>query len=292
MALSNNKPIKLSEIAAEFKNKGNGGSTPYSLTDYYGAATGVPASGELSITDFLGKSSIVELTLGSSQNVNIVRFMRDNGVNSGIVRITITGTIGADSINAYALTINNLSNYERIEIIISAGVHIVGKGGTGGDGGGERSFDAPTAGGLGGNAMLVDSTANGKLVIDNRGVIAGGGGGGGGGSFYNGIRASQSRGGHGGGGGAGFSVGTGGYNHDVTQGVRGTFGHSGTLTTGGAGRAAQSNSNNRTYSGKGGNLGQPGSRGYAHMGGSAGIAVVGNSYVQWTLLGTIAGSRV
>ena len=42
MVLQTSGAISLADIAAEF-----GGSAPHSLSEYYGAATGVPASGAI-----------------------------------------------------------------------------------------------------------------------------------------------------------------------------------------------------------------------------------------------------
>ncbi len=44
--------ITMADIAAEF-----GGSTPHSLSEYYGAALGIPSSGAISMDTFRGKSS-------------------------------------------------------------------------------------------------------------------------------------------------------------------------------------------------------------------------------------------
>lgn len=52
MALANTGPLSLSDIQTEF-----GGSDPISLSEYYAAATGVPASGTISISDFYGTSA-------------------------------------------------------------------------------------------------------------------------------------------------------------------------------------------------------------------------------------------
>ena len=44
--------LSIGEIAVEF-----GGTTPHALSEYYGAATGVPSTGALAISDFYGKAS-------------------------------------------------------------------------------------------------------------------------------------------------------------------------------------------------------------------------------------------
>lgn len=54
MALPVSPPLSMTQIATEF-----GGSLPHSMSEYYGVAAGVPASGTLSFTDFLGKSAVI-----------------------------------------------------------------------------------------------------------------------------------------------------------------------------------------------------------------------------------------
>ena len=52
MALQSSGAISLANIAAEF-----GGSAPHSLSEYYGAASGIPSSGAIDFADFYGKSA-------------------------------------------------------------------------------------------------------------------------------------------------------------------------------------------------------------------------------------------
>ena len=52
MALQSSGVISIGDIASEF-----GGSAPHALSEYYGAATGVPASGTIALSDFYGTSS-------------------------------------------------------------------------------------------------------------------------------------------------------------------------------------------------------------------------------------------
>ena len=51
MALQSSGPISLNDVAGEFS-----GSTPHSLSEYYGVASGVPGSGTISLSDFYGKA--------------------------------------------------------------------------------------------------------------------------------------------------------------------------------------------------------------------------------------------
>ena len=52
MALQSSGAISLNDVAGEF-----GGSTPHSLSEYYGVATGVPGSGTISLSDFYGTAN-------------------------------------------------------------------------------------------------------------------------------------------------------------------------------------------------------------------------------------------
>lgn len=52
MALPASGQLSLQDIATEF-----GGSTPHQLSEYYSAAAGIPASGEITISDFYGASA-------------------------------------------------------------------------------------------------------------------------------------------------------------------------------------------------------------------------------------------
>lgn len=56
MALQTSGPISLADIQTEF-----GGSNPISISEYYGAAAGIPASGVISIGDFYGASAVTYL---------------------------------------------------------------------------------------------------------------------------------------------------------------------------------------------------------------------------------------
>ena len=53
MGLQSSGSISLSNIAGEF-----GGSTPHSLSEYHDAASGIPASGQISFSNFYGASAV------------------------------------------------------------------------------------------------------------------------------------------------------------------------------------------------------------------------------------------
>ena len=57
MALQASGAISLTDIATEF-----GGTTPHSLSEYYSAAAGLPASGAITFDDFYGLSSAITVT--------------------------------------------------------------------------------------------------------------------------------------------------------------------------------------------------------------------------------------
>ena len=54
MPLQSSGAISLNDIANEF-----GGSTPHSISEYYGAASGIPSSGQISFSQFYGASAVV-----------------------------------------------------------------------------------------------------------------------------------------------------------------------------------------------------------------------------------------
>ena len=57
MALQTSGQISLSDVEGEF-----GGTAPTSLSEYYDAAAGVPASGQIALSDFYGTSSVAVVT--------------------------------------------------------------------------------------------------------------------------------------------------------------------------------------------------------------------------------------
>ena len=57
MTLQSSGEISLADVQNEF-----GGSNPIGIDEYYGVASGVPASGTISLYDFYGKSSAVAFT--------------------------------------------------------------------------------------------------------------------------------------------------------------------------------------------------------------------------------------
>ena len=70
MALQSSGAISLNDIATEF-----GGSTPHSLSEYYGVASGVPSSGTISFDDFYGTSS------DSTPTSGLIMYMKPSDYN-------------------------------------------------------------------------------------------------------------------------------------------------------------------------------------------------------------------
>lgn len=67
MTLQSSGPISLLDIQNEF-----GGANPISLSEYYNAASGVPASGTISLSDFYGKSAVTNFNTGIIVGTNEV----------------------------------------------------------------------------------------------------------------------------------------------------------------------------------------------------------------------------
>jgi hypothetical protein len=300
-----------------------GGSHPITLTEYYGGAVGIPASGTISVDDFRGKSNVFTFSITTNQtNANLRTLAVAAGwnesapveatINSGV---TISGSVAGNS--TAALTINGV--WAAGVTLVNNGI-IRGRGGVGGKGANVNSGLAGSAGSTGGRALSVSSAVS----IDNTlGVIqAGGGGGGGGGSAFtrdagaNNNRDAKAAGGGGGGGhssnltAAGGAVGTGtnAYYQIVYNAAAGGTGNINTYGNGGTGARSKANSSNSsTYNaiagtgGRGGNLGTSGVGGatasvgnvYRNSGGGGGAggnAVNGNANITWIATGTRTGT--
>mgnify|MGYP003625706057 FL=1 len=65
MALPSSGALSLSQIQTEF-----GGSNPISLSEYYGAASGIPSSGAIDINSFYGKSNAIFITASGGTITN------------------------------------------------------------------------------------------------------------------------------------------------------------------------------------------------------------------------------
>lgn len=286
MALQGSGEITLADIQAEF-----GGSAPIQLSEYYGAAVGVPASGEIKIaTHFYGKSSVFALVISSnSYNVNVATVATAAGWDgSSALEVTINSGVWVygTSTGTPALTVSG--SFPAGVTVVNNG-YIVGMGGSGGSG---QSTATGSTGSSGGTALSVSSA----VTFTNNGTIAGGGGGGGGGGGWltntYGWTAYRRLGGGGGGGAqtglTGSSGGAAGYSDGYTNdgnypsrktylspantaGSGGTSGGAGSGGIGGAKTVTEQGDNyyqsGTYYSGAGGNGGNWGAGGNSGGGG-------------------------
>jgi len=185
----------------------------------------------------------------------------------------------------------------KIEVICNG--TIMGKGGQGGTGEGASVCTpiagvSPTAGG-----PAIDATglpAAGMVKFTNNGTIAGGGGGGGfGGAGC--VPSASSWGGGGGGSGRGKATtagGPGGPASGSSNNFPGSPGGSGTSAVPGAGGLGGSAQNDT--GGGGGDFGATGGTGLANgapynAGAAAGAATLGDSKINFVVVGTITGTR-
>lgn len=192
MAVKGSGALSMTEIAAEF-----GGSTPYSLSQFYRGGGRVPngpaannniaTSGAISLSGFYGSQRGVAINVTISahtNNLNLRSLAIANGwdqatpllltvtINSGIfVRATSTG--------AYALNTGTSYPAGSTLTVINNG-NIVAQGGGGGGGGyGPNNMGSNPGNGGGGGPAIYAAV---PMTIYNYGVIGGGGGGGGGGA--------------------------------------------------------------------------------------------------------------
>jgi len=305
MAIPPSGPVSLDDIQTEF-----GGTNPISLSEYYSAATGIPASGEISISDFYGTSSRVPIVInntGTTLRADIYALASANPTYSaGITDVVYnnSGTLYSNVTTGASLRTGTFASGDTVKIV-NTGL-IIGLGGDGGQGNPvSTQYTNHTTSGVGtagGRALALQW----PVTIDNTGgTIAGGGGGGAGGysaswTVQPGPKnppSPRSAGGSGGGGGAGTNVGLGG-----AAGAGGTYpgnaGSDGTPTTGGSGGAANINIPGplkpRAVGGNGGGRGSAGSPkvsgGFTTVGGAAGQAIISNgNTITWIDMGTING---
>lgn len=102
-----------------------GGSAPISLSEYYGAASGVPTSGTISINDFRGKSSVIAYTVTGVVNPNFYKPDRasiqitDHATLSNVVNtnpqisIMLDGVISNEHLFFGSLSNNTISFYPQ-----------------------------------------------------------------------------------------------------------------------------------------------------------------------------------
>lgn len=97
MALPSSGPLSLLDIQGEF-----GGSNPIAISEYYGVASGIPASGQISIGDFYGASAAPTLSYVTTTGSN----------DSGSGSFTFSSvSLGATAANRYTiLCIGSIAN--------------------------------------------------------------------------------------------------------------------------------------------------------------------------------------
>lgn len=195
MPLQNQGPISLLDIATEFGN-----TAPYSMDEFYGAATGIPAQGAIGFDSFYGASAIVLYThtiTTNQQELNLYNYLIAQGWNgSDEVEVTINSGVYIWSDNTAVAALNTGGAYPKGLTIINNGF-IMGKGG---NGAGFFAAVSPITHGTatsGGPAIYLTAPVN---LNNSNGYI---GGGGGGGSVHTGFPGVS-----GGGGGAGGGVGS------------------------------------------------------------------------------------
>ena len=285
MALQTSGEISIGDIAAEF-----GGTAPHALSEYYGAAAGVPTSGAIKVGDsFYGKSSLFVFSITSNQtNANLATLATAAGWDgSAALEVTINSGvyITSNSTATPALTVSGS---------FPAGVTLTNNGtiiGMGGHGGNANSG----AGGAGGTGLSTTVA----LTLHNAGTIAGGGGGGGAGRSV----SSGNRGGGGGGGGGGQSslTNSSGGSRTSSWGYCGIIqsqnGAAGTISGAGAGgnrgRGGVDNYGCAyTYGVAGAAGGSWGANGSSSSGsgGSGGACTSGASNITWSATGTRYGA--
>lgn len=253
MALQSSGTITLKNIASEFDD-----TAPHGLKEFYSAATGIPASGVITLKDFYGASNLYSYTFSSSaQEVDLYTTLTADGWDGSTpVEVTINSGVylWSDDTSTGGLTISSAFNGL---LTINNNGYIIGRGGN--------------AGQVGGPALV--NNATGLTLTNASGAFIAGGGGGGGGR---------------GGGGAGGGNGVSGYRESpptsYAAGVGGAIGENGTNGESGAYSGGSYNGAGLGGGAGGGGAGaEPRTDGYAGYGASGGggrVLTVSTSYGQ------------
>jgi len=282
-------PMSFSQINTEL---GLSSTATISLNDAaVRTLAGVGASpAAISITDLSGKANQFAFTISSNQtNANLRTLAVSAGWNQSVKVVATIGSgiqISSTSTGTPALTIDG--SFPAGVELINTGV-IVGRGGTGGNGGPTAAGFDGLVGNNGGGALSVSVAVT---VNNASGTISGGGGGGGGGS--GGFFGKGYSGGGGGGGGGGFGTGGSGGNFGSPS-SPGSSGATGGQLSGGGGGGAGGGSPAGGAGGAGGSNAASGASGNSSIGaggggGSGGFAISGNSNITYINTGTRHGS--
>ena len=210
--------LQFSEIQTEY-----GGSNPIAISEYYDAASGVPANGQIAISDFYGTSAAISITItGSQLNYDLydaliaASYSSSEIANNTIFNITINSgvTMKGSSTNGsnsrgfgYSCGgggcghpedvpyggCNQRAGTSRSCLTIegcpnSATYNIINNGTfEGGAGFGGHGYNngstTNVSGGTGGSPIIMISQNSCTLNITNNGTMRGAGGGGSGGGF-------------------------------------------------------------------------------------------------------------
>lgn len=250
MPLQSSGTISIDDIAGEF-----GGNRQ--LKSYYGVASGIPTSGEITIKDFYGAGSVQSLYLVNSNfsYANMKTVLENAGYDGKAAQLNVL------MFGVFSLGEMNFTDFQtsypgvRLKIDLRSGSFIAGKGGNGGTTG---------RGKAGGHAMRFNTGVGVEIDVNSGCAVVGGGGGGGGAAFN-----------AGGGGGAGGGNGSGGS---------GAPGGAGSTSKGGRGANGGGAGNLVNTAGRGGLFGGGGGRwwsggktvGASHGGGGGGCGTSGS----------------
>lgn len=269
MALPSSGPISIGDIQAEF-----GGSNPASLSEYYGVAAGVPTSGTISISDFYGASSAVNLQLlvdgakgGDAQSGTggyAARSAWVGTVPSGTVLTCAAGSAGRANLNGVygggggggsGAWVGSTAN-----ILCAAG----GGGGAGGGSAGIASYPGRGYANAAGGSSNLDPALT-QLPYSGRSAGGGNNGAGGRGGQYGKSTVGAS--------GAGWGSGNGGAGYGTSYVAGGTNGSG--YMTGGVGTFVSGD-----WGGSGGGGGYGGGGGGGSNGTGAGAGAAGGGIAR------------
>ena len=115
MALPTSGPLSINDIAVEF-----GGSVPHSLSEYYGVAAGIPASGTIAIDDFYGKSSNLTIPIdfyhhGYGNHMGTVQVYIVNSSGNIITPISGGGASGLVYQISGQFSVSSLQSFDRVQ---------------------------------------------------------------------------------------------------------------------------------------------------------------------------------
>ena len=279
--------------AAYTKVKGSWKLVQQAFTKVDGEWKSILSNNPISLAEYIPARQSVSVTISANKDDYrlIDDVVADPNYLEGYTDVSVTidpGVVIKGNKTPTAFGISGFFTGDRITL--TNGGTIAGRGGSGGRGGytyqQSKSYStaAPTPGGNGGNALVLEH----KTVLINNGVIQAGGGGGGGGSSSRTTNKGSAVYVNGGQGGGGAAYGTGA--------------NAGTLSAGGAGQVVSG-------AGDGGAGGAPGVKGgtggagtdgasvsswqpYAAgaPGGDPGWAILGADRVIFSVTGTITGS--